>query len=43
MGVGHRMHKQSNEFLRTNPVQLHYASGASLRGVSQHAGVENQA
>jgi hypothetical protein len=29
MGTGHRMHKQSSEFVRTNPVQLHCASGVT--------------
>jgi hypothetical protein len=43
MGTGHRMHKQSSELVRTNPVQLHCASGGSLRGISQHAHMENQA
>jgi hypothetical protein len=43
MGTGHGMHKQSSEFVRTNPVQLHRASGASVRGISQHARMENQA
>jgi hypothetical protein len=43
MGTGHRMHIHSCELVRTNHVQLHRASGASLRGIGQHAHMENQA